>query len=276
MNSTPLHLVQEILALASVLAYAFAAGASFQQLQAGSKHARVLTYLMFVAFIIHSSIVGLLLWQTGRVPLYRLPDTILTLTWVLMIVLLFANQWLEQVTFAAFGLPVIFVLQLAALSLPKADQFENLLIDVQVIYHILVALLAYAAFAMAFISSLMYLLQEHQLRNKVFALMYRRLPSLEYLDKLSHQLILLGVSLLTLAVFLGAVGAKTAWFGQWTFDGKVLWTLLSWSVYAVYLVMRWWMGWGGKKAAWLSVLGFFSVIWNMFIVNLMFTRHHLY
>jgi cytochrome c-type biogenesis protein CcsB len=134
--------------------------------------------------------------------------------------------------------------------------------------HVVTAFLGYAAFALAFGSALLYLLQERRPRPS--------LPPLPILDTLIYRTTVLGFLLLTLGIFTGAVWAETAWGRYWSWDPKETWSLITWFIYAALLHARLVKGWHGRRIAWLAVLGFIAVLFTYLGVSFLLTGLHSY
>ncbi len=86
-------------------------------------------------------------------------------------------------------------------------------------------------------------------------------------DLFSYRAIIYGFTFLSLGLAVGAVWAKGAWGAFWSWDPKENWALITWLVYLIYLHMRYVRGWKGRRAAWLSILGFAVVIMTYIGVN---------
>jgi cytochrome c-type biogenesis protein CcsB len=142
------------------------------------------------------------------------------------------------------------------------------------VIHTILAFLGYAAFAVACGIGIMYLLQEHYLKSKHLGGLFHRMPSLQVLDEINYKLITLGFPLLTLAIITGALWAESAWGAYWRWDPKEVWSLLTWFIYALVLHVRLTVGWRGKKAAILSIIGFSAVLFTFFGVNLLLKSLH--
>jgi len=57
-------------------------------------------------------------------------------------------------------------------------------------------------------------------------------------------------------------------------DPKILVALLCWVVYTFALFARRMGGWSGRRAAWLSTVGFLLVLLNFLPVGYFLTRSH--
>ena len=87
---------------------------------------------------------------------------------------------------------------------------------------------------------------------------------------------MIGFPLLTLGIITGAAWANYAWGTYWSWDPKETWSLIVWFVYAAFLHARITKGWVGKRAAWLSVIGFAATIFCYLGVNLFLSGLHSY
>jgi len=72
-------------------------------------------------------------------------------------------------------------------------------------------------------------------------------------DELSSKLVALGFVSHTAMLVSGALWAHGLWGRYWGWDPLETWTLVSWLVYAVYLHLRFTLGWKGDRASWLAV-----------------------
>ena len=81
-------------------------------------------------------------------------------------------------------------------------------------------------------------------------------PSLERMDTLTHRMILFSFPLLSLGMVLGALRARELWGHYWDWSPKETFALITWLVYAAFLVLRWAWAWRGRKSTYLSLAGF--------------------
>lgn len=99
-------------------------------------------------------------------------------------------------------------------------------------------MLGEALFVVAFVSSIMYLIQEKNLKSKRFNDLYYRLPPLGQLEEMAGFSIMSGFPLLTVGILIGFFWAATMWGGQWYFDPKIIITTISWLVYSILFYMK--------------------------------------
>jgi len=81
---------------------------------------------------------------------------------------------------------------------------------------------------------------------------------------------------MTLILITGAIWAHEAWGRYWGWDPKETTALVTWLIYAAYIHARRTRGWAGRKAAAISVLGFFSVLFTYLGANLVLSGLHSY
>jgi len=60
------------------------------------------------------------------------------------------------------------------------------------------------------------------------------------------------------------------------FSPREVWALITWLFYAAFLHLRLSKGWEGKKSAWLAVIGFVIIMFNLIAVNLIIAGLHSY
>lgn len=103
-----------------------------------------------------------------------------------------------------------------------------------------------------------------------------RLPSLATLDRIAYRTAIVAFPLFTFAVIAGALWAEVAWGRYWGWDPKETGAFITWVVYASYLHARSTAGWRGARSAWISVIGFATIIFNLFFINMVISGLHSY
>lgn len=122
--------------------------------------------------------------------------------------------------------------------------------------HVAGNVLGVASLSVAAIAGVLYLIGEQRLKQKRTSGVFSRLPALGILDRVAHQALLLGLPLFTIGVVTGALWAYRldpaslhVSFGQSV-------GVLSWLIFATLLFFRVYAGFRGRRAAWITVLGF--------------------
>ncbi len=124
-----------------------------------------------------------------------------------------------------------------------------------------------AVLALAFAAGLMYLLQEGRIKKKRLGQLPRGLPSLEALDEMNYRCLGLGFPLLTGGIITGSLWASDIWGSYWSWDPKETWSLVTWFIYAALLHQRLNVGWRGKRAAIMAIVGFVFVVVTFVGIN---------
>ena len=161
---------------------------------------------------------------------------------------------------SVFAFPLIFLMTfLANLFYDPSRSIPPVLLRNWIYVHAPLVFLGYAALFIAFAAAIMYLIQERELKSKHVTRFHNRLPSLEVCDDLAYRSLAIGFPLITLGIITGALWAQSASV-DWAKDAKVLFSFLTWFVYLLLIHYRVIAGWRGKKAAYLSIVGFIGVL----------------
>jgi cytochrome c-type biogenesis protein CcsB len=104
----------------------------------------------------------------------------------------------------------------------------------------------------------------------------RRLPGIEQLDRLTYRTIVFGFPVWTFGVIAGAIWADQAWGRYWGWDPVETWAFVTWVLYAAFLHARATAGWRGRRAHYIQLLGFASLIFNILVVQTFIAGLHSY
>jgi cytochrome c-type biogenesis protein CcsB len=104
----------------------------------------------------------------------------------------------------------------------------------------------------------------------------RRLPSLEQLDRLTYRTVVFGFPVWTFGVIAGAIWADQAWGRYWGWDPVETWAFITWVLYAAFLHARATAGWRGRRAHYIQLLGFASLMFNILVVQVFIAGLHSY
>jgi cytochrome c-type biogenesis protein CcsB len=142
---------------------------------------------------------------------------------------------------------------------------------------VITCFLGYAAFAVSFGLSMLYLVRiaipdNPTPRGGVLG----ALPNAKQLESFNYQMILFGFLWLSVGIITGSIWANSAWGTYWSWDPKETWSLITWLIYAALLHARTLKGWRGERVAWLSMIGFGCVLFTYFGVNFLLSGLHSY
>lgn len=169
--------------------------------------------------------------------------------------------------------PLAFLFSLSAYAFESGTRELPLAHSIWLPAHVAPAFAGYAIFTVAFCLSLTYLLQERQLKSKRRTDLFRRLPSLETLDNLNYRFVTWGFALFTIALLTGSLLAKETWGELWSWEPVQIWSVITWLLYAGLLQARF-VGWRGRRAATLTIVGFAILAASFLSVNLVFPGKH--
>jgi HemX protein len=140
--------------------------------------------------------------------------------------------------------------------------------------HVTLDTWAYAAFALSFVLSFVYLLQDRVLRSHHPSATFWRFPALDVLDRMSRSSVYVGLATMLVGVSLGFVYERRLTGGITWGDPKVVVTLAIFAIYLAYLALSRTVGWRGARAAKICALNFAVVLFSYTFVNLYFTSFH--
>lgn len=140
--------------------------------------------------------------------------------------------------------------------------------------HVTLNILAYSAFALAFVLSAIYLLQNRFLRRHRPGSMFWRFPALDVLDRMTRSSALVGVIALAAGISFGFVWANRLRGHYWNGDPKEIISLLMLFFYAGYLWISRRSAWRGARASALCMFNFALVLFSYSVVNVYLSRYH--
>jgi cytochrome c-type biogenesis protein CcsB len=222
---------------------------------------RLATPALAVAVLIHGLSILLRWLEAGYAPLSNGFEAFSAYAWGLGLVYLSVGSLRRHTILGLFVTPLALVSILVASVLPK--RIEPLVPVLQSHWlpiHVGVSFSAYAMFSLAFIAAVAYLLQESALKQPARRQWARQLPSLESLETLERRLAVAGLWLMTGALISGSLWAEQAWGVVWPWEPQQIASLVTWFIYAFYFCARHAAGWRDRRAAWLLVCGFVSVL----------------
>ncbi|MBV9351727.1 MAG: c-type cytochrome biogenesis protein CcsB [Mycobacterium sp.] len=146
--------------------------------------------------------------------------------------------------------------------------------------HVSVVSLGSGVFLVAGVASILFLLRMSPLSDPdapgALARVVRRLPDAQTLDRIAYRTTIFAFPVFGFGVMFGAIWAEQAWGRYWGWDPKETVSFVAWVVYAAYLHARSTAGWRDSKAAWINVVGFVAMVFNLFFVNLVTVGLHSY
>ena len=141
--------------------------------------------------------------------------------------------------------------------------------------HVATAYAAFGVFTLASISAVIYLMQDSNLKNKRFGVVWERLPSLESLDHIMSRLVGVAFLLLTVSIVIGFMLVRELGGGdEWVRDPKVVATAILWILLAVFVHLRASSDRHGRGIALVAVFGLGCLLFAFMGVHLVAPSLH--
>ncbi|MDP6112386.1 MAG: cytochrome c biogenesis protein CcsA [Planctomycetota bacterium] len=220
-------------------------------------------------FVLHSLSLG---WEWVGQSQIQIsgPSQILSfMAWCAVLLFLIGYHLFKKpAALTSFFMPVVVVLAVVAEAIhvvppqPDADRSGWWMV------HGVMMLLGYGAFAVACVTGVMYLVQEHHLKAKITGKLFQRLPSLAALERMNVLAIGFGFTLYTVSLIAAAVGlgAKSSSPVEWVSTPLGVVTVLTWILYLIAVNVRFLAALRGKKIAFITIMGFVLVLFTLGII----------
>ena len=260
----------------TVVAYLLSLGLYTWYLYTGTElTGRFATALMFLGLAMHYLALLVSARASHTVPYHDLRGAMSLFGWLLAVTYLCLEIYHRQRTVGAFVLPVILAFFFAAYLVPEHSSTPVTVHGVVFALHVTLSILAYAAFALSCVLSLIYLGEARLLRIRKMGEVVWRLPSLELLERMSHTSVLVGLITIAVGTSLGFLALDRQVAEHYTyFDPKYIFTLFVLGLYALYFQLARTAAWRGARASKLCVFNFTLVIISFTVVNLYLSQHH--
>jgi ABC-type transport system involved in cytochrome c biogenesis permease subunit len=244
---------------------------------------RSATTLLVAAALAHTFVIGMQTVEVGHLPVAGPTSAISTFVWLLALAYLYIEMTTDERAMGVFILPLLVALQTIPAVRPMVEPRSAVLQGPWFGVHVSSLLFAYASFALACVIGITYVLLFKEIKAKHLGFFYARLPSLQILDRMNQRAIVIGWIFLTLGLLVGAVWAAQArgYAGgapqvqaMSLEDPKIFVAIVCWVVYSFELFAARRIGWGGRRAAYLSALGFAIVLLNFVPISYFLTKSH--
>jgi ABC-type transport system involved in cytochrome c biogenesis permease subunit len=243
------------------------------------------TTLLAAGALAHTFVIGMQTMEAGHVPITGATSAISTFVWLLALSYLYAEMTTNERAMGVFILPLLVALQAIPALSPSTEVRAAVLQGPIFSIHVSSLLVAYASFALACMIGITYVLLFKEIKAKHLGFFYTRLPSLQVLDQMNQRAIVIGWVFLTVGIIAGVIFAAEARAlpsaaldprvqAMSLGDPKIFLALICWVVYSFELFAARRIGWGGRRAAYLSALGFSIVLLNFVPISYFLTKSH--
>ena len=205
-------------------------------------------------------------WQVvGHGP-YMAPSEVFSSdAWVMMsLYLLFSRIYPKVRPASIVVFPGTFLLQALGLFYnPGIRTLPPTFRSVWLVIHISIYKVALGTLTIALAFSIFYLLKE----KRSYAWL-EKLPTLEVMDIYIYRFTGFGFIFWTIGMLAGSIWAHQSWGRYWGWDPVETWSLLTWLMFGVYLHLRRFFQWIGRRGAW-----FFLACYVISLISIFITSH---
>ncbi|MFO7687531.1 MAG: c-type cytochrome biogenesis protein CcsB [Desulfobacterales bacterium] len=266
----------DVLIIVTILFYMLSAAGYFAFLFLQKNYLHRAGYLLVLAgFICHTLAIVYNGITSGYFPVRNLHETLAIAGWTVAGFFLVFQSKFNLKVLGIYAAPLVALIMIAVAQVPNTPTEEQSIFNnFWLISHVVTIFIGNAAFALACGIGILYLLQERAIKTKNPGFFFRRLPSLDMLDGTAYTCIIVGFTLLTFGLISGFIYAKSIWGRFWSWDPKEVWSGITWIFYAAMLHVRLSIGWRGRRAAIMAIIGFAILLFTFLGVNFWLKGHH--
>ncbi|MDH5543043.1 MAG: cytochrome c biogenesis protein CcsA [Nitrospinota bacterium] len=215
------------------------------------------TAMIVAGFLFHTGMMFKISSMTGHGP-YTTPfEQASFFSWTIMGMLIVAIFFSRVTALGVFVSPIGFLVLAYSFLLPMSDNSQLTNNEYWLTLHLTLSFLALSSFVVIFAASIMYLMQERQLKSHHLSGIFKRMPDLQTLDTVFHKSLIFGFPLITVGMgsaFMLTITKYGSLLGPK--PGRILPLLIIWAVYAVIMIGRSLLGWRGHEIALMGLVGF--------------------
>lgn len=231
--------------------------------------------ILLAGFFLHTLFLGYQYYSLGTAPVLGLKSSLAFFSWAIIGAYLLFHLKFGLMVLGSFVAPLAAILMILSSSIPGGEILvKPMFRSIWLTAHIGIIFIGEGIFTVTFFAAIMYLIQERQIKKKKFGSFYTRLPSLETLDSINYYSLISGFPFLTVGMITGAIFAQSALGSYWQWDPKEVWAIITWLFYAVLLHQRITVGWRGRRAAFMSIVSYFVLIFTFVGVSLWMSDYH--
>jgi ABC-type uncharacterized transport system permease subunit len=248
----------ELLFWPALVAYGEAAVAFAGATRRPGRAGRLATWGVRLGWIAQTGLLAAQAADAGRFPWTTWAGSLNLFVWLVVSAYLF---WGCRSRFRLLGLAVmplavvLFLLAYAGGGTGEAGgtRYSSLFLAV----HVGLVSVGFAGLTVAAALAGLYLWQERRLKRHETGILRVPLPALVTLDELTARTIAVSLPALTFGIAVGLI--RLAREGG-RLDALMAVTLAVWGLYGAFLVLRWGLGWRGRRVAYVAIAGFVLVL----------------
>jgi ABC-type transport system involved in cytochrome c biogenesis permease subunit len=225
-----------------------------------------------VALAVHAAAIGHWWKIVGHGP-YMAPSEVLSSdAWVTMAAFMFFIRIYPRIrTASVLVFPATFLmLALANMYNPGIRSLPTTFGSVWLIFHIAFYKISLATLVIALAFSVFVILK----LQKQPVQWVGKLPDTKTVDIYAYRFAGFGFIFWAIAMLAGSIWAYRSWGRYWGWDPVETWSLMTWILFGVYLHLRHFFRWDGRRAAWLYIVCFVVSLISIFVTSHMGSSIH--
>ena len=236
---------------------------------------KILSGLLWLGFIIHTLGLAARWYIAGHAPWSNGYETMIYIAWAILLSgLIFSRR--SKITFAISAILASLTLMVANMTWmdPEITNLVPVLKSYWLVIHVAVITASYSFLAIGALLGFFTMLLVNFVNNNNKE---RLRLTIEELTNINEINLTIGVTLITIGTFLGAVWANESWGRYWGWDPKETWALVTVLIYSFVIHMRMMPGFRGNFAFnFAALISFGSVLMTYFGVNYYLSGLHSY
>lgn len=225
--------------------------------------------------LVHTMYIVLRSVEFQHPPITSIFEILSLIAFTVLVVYTYIELRTKNLSTGYFILMLPFFFQLvSSLFIKEVPEIPPMLRSNLLGFHVLSALLGYGALTISAVYGFLYMMLYHDIKSKEFSVIYKRLPNLEVLERMSFTATVFGFVLLTIAIVVGTIWLPRVLDTRSFADPKLLGTFIIWLIYAGGLVGKKLAGLHGRRMVVLSMFGFALAMFSLTIVNMFFSGFH--
>ena len=232
-------------------------------------------WILLAGFVCHTLFFAQQYYSLGVAPVLNMKSALSFFSWSIIGAYLLLQLRFKLMVLGSFIAPFAAFLMLISSTIPGMEVVvKPMYRSTWLAVHVGTIFMGNGMFAVTFVSAIMYLIQERQIKRKNLGSIYNRLPSLQTLDSINYYSLMYGFPLMTIGMITGSIYAQYALGSYWRWDPKETWSLITWLFYAALLHERVAVGWRGRRAAIMSIFCFLVLLFMFFGASLWLSDYH--
>ncbi|HAG51444.1 MAG: c-type cytochrome biogenesis protein CcsB [Deltaproteobacteria bacterium GWC2_42_51] len=231
---------------------------------------KLATNILWFGVITHAGLILLRTFEGQRAPFQTLYESLSWFAWSAAVTYLYVERKWKDIYLSGILVAALSMGACLYALLTRSPAVEPLSPPLQswwFEWHVVLAFLSYAVFVVSCSIEIVYLAIKPSLKKGLGTDFGINMDNLESFHAQSFRLALFGFPLLTFGIFSGAAWANEAWGRYWGWDPKETWSLITWTVFAMYLHSVSIPKWRGMPASIFNILGFICMIMTFIGVN---------